>query len=189
MHHHQLTRLVSVFGPQKEHPAGESRFCTVYSRKNWNFCWFKAKTHFVWTCWTIHISTKNLNWFFRLLKNINPSTKLQMKPICLFFKGNIVHLTRRRALRALMVASFKRLQSLFLCRQSLSEHVVFGQNTFLIGLVKILSYRQPGVNALHIVIALIYFTFVCHLISVPVEVLNFAMVKFENFRKIKLIAA
>ena len=47
---------------------------------------------------------------------------------------------------------------------------------------------QSGVNALHIVIALKYFTLVCKVISVLVEMVNFMMVKVDNFCKNKLIA-
>ena len=52
----------------------------------------------------------------------------------------------------------------------------------------LLSYPQSGVNALHIVIALKYFTLVCNLISVLVEVVILAMVKIDNFCKNKLTA-
>ena len=51
-----------------------------------------------------------------------------------------------------------------------------------------LSYLKSGVNALHIVIALSYFTLVCNVTSVLLEVVNFAMVKVDNFYKQKLIA-
>ena len=44
------------------------------------------------------------------------------------------------------------------------------------------------VNALHILIALKYFTLVCNLTPVPVEMVNFAIVKVDNFCKNKLIA-
>ena len=42
-------------------------------------------------------------------------------------------------------------------------------------------------SALHIVIALNYFTLVCNVTSVLVEMVNFAIVKFDNFCKNKLI--
>ena len=51
----------------------------------------------------------------------------------------------------------------------------------------LLSYAQLGVNALHIVIALNYFTLVCNLITVLVDLVIFAMVKVDNFCKNKLI--
>ena len=55
-------------------------------------------------------------------------------------------------------------------------------------IIVLLSYPQSGVNALHIVIALNYFTFVCTVISVLVQMVNFAMLKVDNFCKKILIA-
>ena len=52
----------------------------------------------------------------------------------------------------------------------------------------LLSNPQSGVNALHIVIALIDFTLVSNVISVLVEVVNFATVKVNNSCKKKMIA-
>ena len=52
----------------------------------------------------------------------------------------------------------------------------------------LLSYRESGVNALRIVIALNSSTLACHVTSVLVDVANFAMVKVENFCRNKLIA-
>ena len=52
----------------------------------------------------------------------------------------------------------------------------------------LLSYPRSGVNGLHIVTALKYFTLVCNVISVLVKMVNFAMVKVDNFCKNKLIA-
>ena len=52
----------------------------------------------------------------------------------------------------------------------------------------LLSYPRSGVNAPHIVIDLNYFTLVCNVISVLVEMVNFALVKVDNFCKNKLIA-
>ena len=54
-------------------------------------------------------------------------------------------------------------------------------------LIVLLSYPQ-GVNALHIVNALDYITLVCNVISVVVEMVNFTMVKVDNFCENKLIA-
>ena len=51
----------------------------------------------------------------------------------------------------------------------------------------LLSYPQTGVNALHIVIALNYFTLVCNVISFLVEMLKFTMVKVGNYCKDKMI--
>ena len=62
---------------------------------------------------TIHVSNNILNWFWSLFKNVNPYTKRQEKRNCLIFKTNIAHLTHRRALRALIIASVERLKSLF----------------------------------------------------------------------------
>ena len=47
----------------------------------------------------------------------------------------------------------------------------------------LLSYPKLELNALNIVHDLIYFTLVCNVRSVPVEMLNFAMVKLDNFCK------
>ena len=51
----------------------------------------------------------------------------------------------------------------------------------------LLSFPQSGVNALHIVIAVNFFTLVCNVISVLVEMVLFTMVKIDTFCKIKLI--
>ena len=40
---------------------------------------------------------------------------------------------------------------------------------------------------LHIEIALNYFTLVCNLKTVPMEVVDLAMVNFDNFRKYDLV--
>ena len=65
---------------------------------------------------------------------------------------------------------------------------MFGQDTSPMKITVQLSYPQTGVNALHIVIALNYFTLVCNVISVLVEMVIFTMVKVDNFYKNKLIA-
>ena len=52
----------------------------------------------------------------------------------------------------------------------------------------LLSCAQSGLNALHIVIALNYFTLVCNVISVRVEMVKCTMVKVDSFCKKKLIA-
>ena len=62
---------------------------------------------------TIHISNNILNWFWILFKKVNPLTKWQKRGICLIIERNIAHLTDRRALRALLIASAKRFKSLF----------------------------------------------------------------------------
>ena len=48
-------------------------------------------------------------------------------------------------------------------------------------IIVLLSYPQSGVNALHIVIALTFFTLVCNLKTVLVEMVTFAIVKVDNF--------
>ena len=63
-----------------------------------NFVGWKVNTPFVWTCCILHISDNNF-----LFRNNNPLTKPQGKRICLFFKRNIAHLTRGRALRRMIV--------------------------------------------------------------------------------------
>ena len=50
---------------------------------------------------------------FAYIQKYETLTKLQEKQICLFFKGSSAHLTRGRALRTLIVASFKRLENVF----------------------------------------------------------------------------
>ena len=62
---------------------------------------------------TIHISNKFLNWSWPLFKNVNTLTKRREKGVCLFIKRNIAHLTHRRALRTLIIASAERLKSFF----------------------------------------------------------------------------
>ena len=70
-------------------------------------------TLFVWACWTKHISNKILNSNSCLFKTIYPLVTLREKRKCLFFKGNIAHLTRGCALRTLLFHSAERLKSLF----------------------------------------------------------------------------
>ena len=62
---------------------------------------------------TIDISNNILNSFWALCKNVNPLTKRQEKGNCLIFKRNIAHLAHRLTLRTLIIASAKRLKSLF----------------------------------------------------------------------------
>ena len=52
----------------------------------------------------------------------------------------------------------------------------------------LLSYPQSMVNALHIVIALIYFRLVCNVKSVLLKVVNFETVEVDNFCKNKFFA-
>ena len=62
---------------------------------------------------TIHISNNFLNRLCSLFKNVHSLTKRREKGVCLFFKRNIPHLTHRPTLRTLIIASAKRLKSLF----------------------------------------------------------------------------
>ena len=75
----------------------------------------------------------------------------------------------------------------FLCRQILPEHFVFGQNTAPMRIIVLLSYPQSGVNALHIVIALKNVTLVSNKKSILVEMFDFAVTQVENFCKNELI--
>ena len=114
-------------------------------------------------------------------------TKCKEEGVCLFFKRNIAHLTHRRALRTLIIASAERLKSLFLCRQILPEHFVIGQNTSPKRIIVLLSYPQSGMNALHIVIGLKNVTLVSNKESILVEMFDFAVTQVENFCKNELI--
>ena len=136
---------------------------------------------------TIHISNNILNWFWTLSKNVNLWVKRQEKGFCLIFKRNIAHLAHRRTLLTLIIASAESLKNL-LYRQSLAKHFVYGQYTPPMKVIVRRSYPQSGVNALHIVIALSYSTMVCNIISVLVEMVNFAMIKVNNFCDNKMTA-
>ena len=96
-------------------------------------------------------------------------------------------MAHRRVLLTLIVASAERLKS-FLFKQSLPQHFVVGKYTSPMKLILLLSYPQSGVNVLHIAIALNYFTLVCNVTSVLVEMVKFEMVKNDIFRKNKKIA-
>ena len=135
---------------------------------------------------TIHISNNILNWFWLLFKNLNPLGNRQKIGICLIFKG-ILRTWHTDKLCGHWYSLLPKDWSL-LCKQSLPERLVFGQNASALRIIVLLSYPQSGVNALSIVIALNYFTVVCNLMSVIVEMVNFPMVKVENFCKNKLIA-
>ena len=76
------------------------------------------------------------------------------------------------------------------CRkiEKFTEQFVFGQYTSPMRIIVLLSYPQSGVSALHIVIALKNLPLVCNVISVLVEMVNFAMVKVDNFCMNRLIA-
>ena len=55
-------------------------------------------------------------------------------------------------------------------------------------LIVILSCPKSRMNALHVVIALNYFTLVCNVVSVLVEMAILVTVKVDNFSKDNLIA-
>ena len=121
------------------------------------------------------------------LQKCKPFDQTTKKGICLIFKRNSAHLGDRCALRSLIIVSVERFKSLS-CRQNLPEQFVFGQYTSPMRVIVLLSYPQSGVKALYIVTALKYFTLVCNVMLVFVEMVNFAMVKVDNFCTIKLIA-
>ena len=62
---------------------------------------------------TIHISNNILHCVWILLKIVNPWTKRQEIGILLIFKGTIAYLAHRHALRTSIIASARRLKSLF----------------------------------------------------------------------------
>ena len=67
---------------------------------------------------TKDISNYILNWFCTPFKNVSPLPKRQEKGHSLTFKRKIAHLTHRRALRALRIASAERLKSVFVQAKS-----------------------------------------------------------------------
>ena len=129
---------------------------------------------------TIHISNNILNRFWTHFKNVNPWAKRQEKGICLIFKKIIAHLAHRRALQALIIASATTLKRL-LVQAKFTRTLFFGQYMSPMRIIVLSSNTKLGVKALHIVIALNYFTFVCNAISVLVKMENFANAKVDNF--------
>ena len=135
---------------------------------------------------TIHISNNFLNRLCSLFKNVNSLTKRQEKGICLFFKRNFPHLTHRPTLRTLIIASAKRLKSLFvqtkftktLCIWTI--HVSKKINSAIV-------IPRIGVNVLHIVIAFKNITLVSNKKSILVEMFDFAVTQVDNFLKNELI--
>ena len=106
--------------------------------------------------------------------------KRQEKGVCLFFKRSIAHLAHRRALRTLIIASAKKLKSLFV-GQILHKHFVFGQYTSPMRVSVLLSYPQSGLNVLHNVIALKNVTLVSNKKSILVEMFDYAVTQVDNF--------
>ena len=102
--------------------------------------------------------------------------KRQKDGICLIFKKDIAQLAHRHALRTWIIASAKRLKSLFV-------------EAKFTGTLCIRTIHIPNEgNSTIIVNALNFFTVFHNVISVFVEMVNFAMVKVDNFCKNKLIA-
>ena len=136
---------------------------------------------------TIDISKNFLNCFWTLFKNVNHLAKRQENGICLIFKKKIAHLAQRRALWTLIIASAKRLKSLFLCikvYRTLCIRTLHVHNEINSAIV----LPTIRLNARHIVNSLSYFTLVWNVISVLVEMANLPIVKIDNFCKNKLIA-
>ena len=98
-----------------------SRICYITTNR---YAFLSVETIFTGT---IHISNNILNWFWTLFKNVNPWTKRREKGVYLIFKRNIAHLTHRRALWALLIASAERLKSRFV-------QVKFTLNTSYLGI-------------------------------------------------------
>ena len=73
--------------------------------------------------------------------------------------------------------------------QNVPENFVLGKYTFPISLTKLMSYRQSGVNMLHIVFNVEYFTPVCNVIAAFSEVLSLAIVNVDNFCIYNMITA
>ena len=70
----------------------------------------------------------------------------------------------------------------------LPEQFVFGQHTSPMRLIVLWHYPKSGENAPHIVDALNFFTPVCNVISVLVDMVSFAIDEVDNFWKNKFIA-
>ena len=123
---------------------------------------------------------------FGLFKNVNPRNKRQEKRVCLIFKRNIAHLTHRCALRAMIIASARKLKSLFV-------QAKFTQ-TLCICAIQVANDNNSAiviptirVNALHIVIALKIVTLVSNKKSILVEMFDFAVTQVDIFCKNELI--
>ena len=105
----------------------------------------------------------------------------------MFFKWNIAHLAHRRTLRALIIASVKRLKSLFVQAEFTQTLCIFVQYMSPMRIIVLLSYPQSGLEALHIVIALKNNTPVSNKKSILVDVFNFTVTQVNNFCKNELI--
>ena len=100
------------------------------------------------------------------------------KRICLFSERNIADLTGGLALITMIITSSKDWKVL-LCTQGIPKHTAYRQYTFPIGFFILMSYRQLGVNVLHIVIAFKSFKLVCKVILV--------LIKWRISRRLELI--
>ena len=107
---------------------------------------------------------------------------LPKNQICLFFTEKVAHLTRAY-IKGIDNCFWKAAKSLFFCRQSIPEIIVFGQHALPWSLIILLSDRQLGMNVLHIVTAPKYLTFVCNVILVLADLVNFPRFKVHNFCK------
>ena len=151
-----------------------SRSCYITTKR---FVFLSAGTKLVST---IDISNNILNWFWTLFKNVNTLTKRQEKGICLMFKKNIAHLAPRPTLRSLIIASAKRLKSLFV-------QAKFTQ-TFCIWPIHVSNENNSAiiiptirVNVLQIVIALKKLILVSNKKSILREMFDFAVTQVDNF--------
>ena len=107
---------------------------------------------------------------------------------------NITHLTHRCPLRALTIASAERFENHFLeskvtrtlCIWTI--HVPKENNSAIVISTISGECRNCAKAVIVLVIALIYFTTVCNVISVLVEMVKFGIVKVDNFSKNKLSA-
>ena len=135
---------------------------------------------------TLHISNNFLNWLWSLFKNANPLSKWQGKRVYLFFK-KILRTWHGDPQCGHWWSLLPRDWKVFLCRQSLPKHFVFGQNTSPMKIIVLFSNPQSGVIALHIVIALKYITLVSNKKSILVEIFYFKVTQVDNFSKNELI--
>ena len=136
---------------------------------------------------TIDISNNNLNWFWALFKKVNPWPSDKKKEF-VWSSEKILRTWHTDPHCEHWKSLLPRDWKVFLCTQSLTKHFVIRQHTSPMRIIVLMSYPQSGVKALHIVIALHFFSLVCNVISVLVEMVNFTMVKLDSFCKNKLIA-
>ena len=124
-----------------------------------------------------------MNWILVAFKNINPLESQQEKRIRLLFNGKSAYLTRGLALRTLTITSFNKFKSLFVQAQCARTHCFRSKHVTPNKFVTALSNQPSGVNELQIINVLNYFALVCEVLSVHVEMVSFATVKFDDFCK------